>query len=103
MASARDPPQRRGSAGRTLAGRGPKRPFCPRPFFHRQRDDRPCRVFERGPIVACMEGSAISAIVEAQQVFKTYKGKVATPALRGVDLEIGQGAMVAVRGRWGCG
>jgi putative ABC transport system ATP-binding protein len=43
------------------------------------------------------------AIVEARAVEKTYKGKVAVPALKGVDLVIEQGEMVAIMGPSGCG
>ena len=45
----------------------------------------------------------MTAIVEASQVHKTYKGKVAVPALNGVDLTIEQGEMVAIMGPSGCG
>jgi putative ABC transport system ATP-binding protein len=45
----------------------------------------------------------MSAIVEVREVFKTYKGKVATPALNGVNLTIEQGAIVAIMGPSGCG
>jgi putative ABC transport system ATP-binding protein len=43
------------------------------------------------------------AIVEAKQVFKTYGGKVAVPALNGVDLTVETGEMVAIMGPSGCG
>ena len=42
-------------------------------------------------------------IVEADAVFKTYTGKVAVPALLGVDLTVEQGEMVAIMGPSGCG
>jgi putative ABC transport system ATP-binding protein len=42
-------------------------------------------------------------IVEAEQVRKTYGGKVAVPALLGVDLVVGKGEMVAIMGPSGCG
>ena len=45
----------------------------------------------------------MSAIVEAKDVVKTYKGKVEVPALNGVDLTIEQGEMVAIMGPSGCG
>jgi len=45
----------------------------------------------------------MAAIVETTDVCKTYKGKVAVPALNGVDLCIEQGEMVAVMGPSGCG
>ncbi|HEX7165563.1 MAG TPA: ABC transporter ATP-binding protein [Acidimicrobiales bacterium] len=45
----------------------------------------------------------MTAIVEARDVRKTYKGKVAVPALKGVDLVIEAGEMVAIMGPSGCG
>lgn len=45
----------------------------------------------------------MAAIVEAKDVYKTYKGKVAVPALNGVDLRIERGEMVAIMGPSGCG
>jgi len=45
----------------------------------------------------------MSAIVDATGVFKTYTGKVATPALNGVDLTIEHGEMAAIMGPSGCG
>src|SRR3954453_6838358 len=45
----------------------------------------------------------MTAIVEAREVFKTYSGKVATPAINGVNLAIEQGEMVAIMGPSGCG
>ena len=46
---------------------------------------------------------AMGAIVEAKNVVKTYRGKVAVPALNGVDLVVDQGEMVAIMGPSGCG
>src|SRR4051794_4768405 len=45
----------------------------------------------------------MAPIVEAQGVTKTYRGKVETAALNGVDLTIGKGEMVAIMGPSGCG
>jgi putative ABC transport system ATP-binding protein len=45
----------------------------------------------------------MALIVEARNVVKTYKSKVAVPALQGVDLRIEQGEMVAIMGPSGCG
>jgi ABC-type lipoprotein export system ATPase subunit len=45
----------------------------------------------------------MAAIVEAKNLYKTYKAKVAVPALNGVDLTIEQGEMVAIMGPSGCG
>jgi ABC-type lipoprotein export system ATPase subunit len=45
----------------------------------------------------------MAPIVEARNVVKTYKGKVAVPALNGVDLTVEQGEMVAIMGPSGCG
>ena len=45
----------------------------------------------------------MAAIVEAKSVVKTYQGKVAVPALNGVDLTVEQGEMVAIMGPSGCG
>jgi putative ABC transport system ATP-binding protein len=45
----------------------------------------------------------MGAIVEARNVVKTYRGKVAVPALNGVDLVVEQGEMVAIMGPSGCG
>jgi putative ABC transport system ATP-binding protein len=46
---------------------------------------------------------AMASIVEARNVVKTYRGKVAVPALNGVDLTVEQGEMVAIMGPSGCG
>jgi ABC-type lipoprotein export system ATPase subunit len=47
---------------------------------------------------------ALDAIVEARGVHKTYDtGKVRVPALRGVDVAVGRGEMVAIMGPSGCG
>src|SRR5947209_3870673 len=45
----------------------------------------------------------MAPIVEARAVYKTYHGKVAVPALNGLDLRIEQGEMVAIMGPSGCG
>ena len=45
----------------------------------------------------------MAPIVEAERLQKTYKGKVAVPALNGVDLNVEQGEMVAIMGPSGCG
>ena len=45
----------------------------------------------------------MAPIVEAMQVTKTYRGKVETAALNGVDLTVGAGEMVAIMGPSGCG
>src|SRR4051794_19181860 len=45
----------------------------------------------------------MAPIVEARSVTKTYRGKIAVPALNGVDLTIDQGEMVAIMGPSGCG
>jgi putative ABC transport system ATP-binding protein len=45
----------------------------------------------------------VAAIVEANQVTKVYRGRVEVPALKGVDLVVDQGEMVAIMGPSGCG
>jgi putative ABC transport system ATP-binding protein len=45
----------------------------------------------------------MAPIVEARNVVKTYKAKVAVPALNGVDLTVDQGEMIAIMGPSGCG
>ena len=45
-----------------------------------------------------------STIIEAREVVKTYRaGEIEVHALRGVDLSIGRGQMVAIMGPSGCG
>ena len=47
---------------------------------------------------------AETAIIKAAEVVKTYHtGKVSVPALRGVDLTVNRGEMVAIMGPSGCG
>src|SRR5689334_201985 len=51
-----------------------------------------------------LEGDARPAIILAQQVVKTYDtGRVQVHALRGVDLTVRAGEMVAIMGPSGCG
>ncbi|UCE74292.1 MAG: ABC transporter ATP-binding protein [Methanomassiliicoccales archaeon] len=46
----------------------------------------------------------MTSIVSAKNVYKTYDtGKIQVKALKGVDIEIAQGEMVAVMGPSGCG
>ena len=45
----------------------------------------------------------MTPIVQATGVVKSYPGKVAVPALNGVDLEVDAGEMVAIMGPSGCG
>jgi putative ABC transport system ATP-binding protein len=45
----------------------------------------------------------MAPIVEAKGVIKTYRGKVEVPALKGLDLTVEQGEMVAIMGPSGCG
>jgi ABC-type lipoprotein export system ATPase subunit len=45
----------------------------------------------------------MAPIVSATGVVKTYHGKVAVPALNGVDLNVEAGEMVAIMGPSGCG
>jgi putative ABC transport system ATP-binding protein len=60
-------------------------------------------VLERGVAEAIAE-EPIEAIVESRRVHKTYEtGKVSVRALRGVDLAVGHGEMVAIMGPSGCG
>jgi ABC-type lipoprotein export system ATPase subunit len=56
------------------------------------------------PRHAAVQSPSVSAIVEARNVVKTYEtGKVEVHALRGVDLTLGRGEMVAIMGPSGCG
>ena len=50
-----------------------------------------------------MKGITVPPIVEARDVVKTYRGKVAVAALQGVDLTVAKGEMVAIMGPSGCG
>ncbi|RME63105.1 MAG: ATP-binding cassette domain-containing protein, partial [Caldilineae bacterium] len=51
-----------------------------------------------------MKDISMTPIVEAHQVHKTYyTGKVTVHALRGVDITIQPGEMVAIMGPSGCG
>ena len=51
-----------------------------------------------------MGGSCAGVIIEAEEVYKTYDtGRVKVPALRGVDLQVTRGEMVAIMGPSGCG
>ena len=48
--------------------------------------------------------STTDAIIVAQEVHKTFRtGKIEVHALRGIDLTVGRGEMVAVMGPSGCG
>ena len=56
------------------------------------------------PTEAHTEGPAAAAIVEARRVIKTYdSGAARVDALRGVDLSVAQGEMVAIMGPSGSG
>ena len=51
-----------------------------------------------------MGGSCAGVIIEAEGVYKTYdSGRVQVAALRGVDLQVTRGEMVAIMGPSGCG
>jgi putative ABC transport system ATP-binding protein len=51
-----------------------------------------------------LSGSRAGAIIAAKDVYKTYDaGRVKVHALRGVDLEVTRGEMVAIMGPSGCG
>ena len=51
-----------------------------------------------------MGGSCAGVIIEAEEVYKTYDtGRVKVAALRGVDLQVTRGEMVAIMGPSGCG
>jgi ABC-type lipoprotein export system ATPase subunit len=45
----------------------------------------------------------MAPIVDARAVHKVYRGKVAVPALNGVDLAVEQGEMISIMGPSGCG
>jgi putative ABC transport system ATP-binding protein len=55
-------------------------------------------------IIKSYGGEVMASIVSAKNVHKTYDtGKIQVKALRGVDIEIEKGEMVAVMGPSGCG
>jgi putative ABC transport system ATP-binding protein len=56
------------------------------------------------PSATATVGTSRDAIIQATNVVKTYNtGKVRVPALRGVDLTVERGDMVAIMGPSGCG
>jgi putative ABC transport system ATP-binding protein len=61
-------------------------------------------VAQERPDIAALQPTEREPIIEASNVVKTYNtGTVRVPALRGVDLAVQEGEMVAIMGPSGCG